>query len=61
MLDVPVSGGVSGAQNATLTFMVGGQCLKYNFLFNYKFFVQNSPGCNQAHDFICSFQNLMNA
>ena len=24
MIDAPVSGGVNGAQNATLTFMVGG-------------------------------------
>lgn len=36
-LDAPVSGGVIGAENATLTFMAGGELKvyeQYNFLFN---------------------------
>ena len=36
-LDAPVSGGVIGADNATLTFMIGGKeevFKKTNFLFN---------------------------
>jgi len=31
-LDAPVSGGVTGAKNATLTFMVGGQEATYNLM-----------------------------
>ncbi len=53
-LDCPVSGGVGGAENATLTFMVGGNDIAYNKMLplfeimGKKSLLCGSPGAGQA-------------